>query len=174
MTLLVVLSELLCSLMFSGPKSDNAAVLAAFGRAEVYVEKSYNYYCRMHNYMYLEYQDGKTDIYREDWDAVVLPLSDKIAMNLDQAMAELESVMPAPNKIKRGDFWSKVYYGVFKNWEFYRDFFREMNFYQSEYLMRVFGYPSYLYMYLALTDNKFENIESSLAELREQAETLKK
>lgn len=174
MTLLVVLSELLCSLMFSGPKADNAAVLAAFGRAEVYVEKSYNYYCRMHNYMYLEYQDGKTDISREDWDAVVLPLADKIAMNLDQAMAELESVMPAPNKIKRGDFWSTVYYGVFLDWECYKDFFREMDFYQSEYLMRVFGYPSYLYMYLALTDNRFENIESSLAKLKAQAETLKK
>lgn len=163
LALAVILSIITFS---SGP--DNADILAAFGRADVYAEKAYVYYCRMHNYLLREYKAGKTDIEKEDWDENVVPWATKAVMNMDQAMAELESVMP--DKIKKG-FWEDVYYEVWDSWKLDTDAIRKLGFYQSEYTMRISGFPNYLYMYLAVIDGKFKSIEQARNKLQKLAKS---
>ena len=160
---------IILSIITYTPSPDTADILAAFGRADVYAEKAYEYYSRMHNYLLREYKAGKTDIEKEDWDEKVVPWAKKAVMNMDQAMAEIESVMP--DKIKKG-FWEDVYYEVWQRWEWDTDVIRKLDFYQSEYTMKLAGYPNYLYMYLVITDSEFESIEQARGKLHELAKEL--
>lgn len=169
MLLRVLISELVLALTILVPKSDSATILAAFGRADVYAEKAYGYYCRIHNYLLSEYQSGKTDIEIEDWEEKVIPWAEKVVMNMDQAIAEVESVMP--DNIKKA-FWKDVYYEVWQSWKLDTEVFRKMDFYQSEYTMKLAGYPNYLHMYLAITDGKFNSILRACGKLRELAKEL--
>lgn len=57
---------------------------------------------------------GETDIEKEDWAEKVIPWAEKTVMNMDQAMPEVESVMP--DNIKKG-FWKDIYYEVWQIWK---------------------------------------------------------
>lgn len=157
------LFAIILSVFALGKAPDSAAILAAFGRADVYAEKAYDYYVSIHNFFVSERNAGKTDIEKEDWDRIVLPLAKKAMMNMDQAMAEVKSVLPDG---KRKDFWKDVYNNVLSRWQYDTDAIRKMDFYQSEYIMRFAGYPDYIYMYLAILDNKFSSIENARTELK--------
>lgn len=170
MLLRVLISELVLALTILLPKSDSATILAAFGRADVYAEKAYGYYCNIHNFLLSEYQSGKTDIEKEDWEEKVIPWAEKVVMNMNQAIAEVESVMPGDIKT---EFWKDVYYDVWQSWKLDTEVFRKMDFYQSEYTMKLAGYPNYLHMYLAITDSKFNSILRACGKLQALAKELR-
>ena len=91
-------------------------------------------------------------------------------MNMNQAIAEVESVMPSNIKT---EFWKDVYYDVWQSWKLDTEVFRKMDFYQSEYTMKLAGYPNYLHMYLAITDSKFNSILRACGKLQALAKELR-
>ena len=147
------------------PSSDKIApeVRNALSRADDQIGQAWTYYVALHDYLMGEYEKGKTDIPRYDWDRKVLPLADKAVVHLDRAIAELDEAMP--EKVKT-DFWKKVY-EIWYYLSLDTKNIRGMDFYQSEYLQRIGGYPSFLHMYLAILDGKFRSIEGSRGDLQE-------
>ena len=100
----------------------------------------------------------------------MIPWAEKVVMNMNQAIAEVESVMPGNIKT---EFWKDVYYDVWQSWKLDTEVFRKMDFYQSEYTMKLAGYPNYLHMYLAITDSKFNSILRACGKLQALAKELR-
>ena len=159
---------LLCLLALS-PAQDNADILAAFGRAEVYVDRAHDHYADLHNFLLLQDKNGASDVSEEDWESTVIPQTNKIAMFMHLAMKEIESVIP--QKIKT-DFWKQVYYDVYDTWSLNTKVaFEEVDFYRSEYLLEIGMYDNFLEMYRVIFFTKFDQImvaKNTLVDLREQ------
>ncbi len=146
---------LLCLLALS-PAPDNADILAAFGRAEVYVDRANDHYADLHNFLLLENKSGASDVSEDDWETKVIPQTKKIAMFMHLAMKEIESVMPQKIKI---DFWKQVYYNVYDTWALNTKIaFDEVDFYRSEYLLEFGMYDNFLGMYRIIFFTKFDRI----------------
>ncbi len=159
---------LLCLLTLS-PVQDNADILAAFGRAEVYVDKAHDHYADLHNFLLLESKNGASDVSEDDWETMVIPQTKKIAMFMHLAMKEIESVMP--QKIKT-DFWEQVYYNVYDTWALKTKVaYEEVDFYRSEYLLELGMYDNFLEMYRIIFFMNFDQImvaKNTLVDLGKQ------
>ena len=142
-----------CLLALSGP--DDADILVALGRAEVYAEKASDFYKSMCTYMRGKYDEGETDIGKKDWEETIKPYEKKARMFMEMAQKELQSIIPAEPKTA---FWRDVY-EVYYQWHVSATHLKDMNFYQDEFLKSLGGYPSFLHMYLAISTGKVINID---------------
>ena len=149
---------LLLLLMMPLANPDDADILAALGRAEVYAEKASDLYKDMYNYLRKEYDAGKTDIDKRNWEYDVKPFEKKARMLMNIAQEELSSIMPEELK---SDIWKRIHYEVYASWEIVVNHLKDLDFYQSEYTMYLACYPSYLYMYLAITSGKIKELDKA-------------
>lgn len=158
------------------PASDMAAgksdgkvdveALRAFGRADVYAERAQTYWGRIWKFLADEYNLGRREVSREDWDEKVMPDVKKAVMNMDMAISEIESVLPEKCE---SEFWKDIKNKVLWHWQVNTDVLRKQQFFDSEYLLNIGYYPSYIDMYFAIFNGKFEAIEHARKRLEELA-----
>ena len=86
-----------CLLALSGP--DDADILVALGRAEVYAEKASDFYKSMCTYMRGKYDKGETDIGKKDWEETIKPYEKKARMFMKMAQKELQSIKINPEAV---------------------------------------------------------------------------
>lgn len=145
-------------LMLSMSNLDDADILAALGRAEVYAEKASDLYKGMYDYLRKEYDASKTDIDKRAWEYDVKPFEKKARMFMGMAREELASIIPEELK---SDLWKRIRNEVYAPWDIVANHLKDMDFYQSEYMLHLAGYPSYLYMYLAITSGKIKELDKA-------------
>jgi len=148
------------------PPTD-ADALRALGRADVYALKAHGRWIDIQNYLVEEYKKGRRELSRSEWDTKVIPLAEKAVMFMDMAIEEIESVLPEDCQ---SQFWHTIKWDVLSSWKSNTNHLRDPDdIFDSEYLLTLAMYPSYIDMYHAIFHGKFTSIEKARIKLEETA-----
>lgn len=160
MKLLAILISLLMMLV----KIDKAEMLPILVRAEACAEKADALYKQMYNFIWQEHEKGKSDIAEEDWNGIVRPLEGRAYSYMEKALGNILEIMEAdPGK----ELWMRLRYDVYDRMNLGSEYLRNMDFYQSGYMEGVTGAAAPINMYLAITFNQINAMDSARHRLME-------
>ena len=145
-------------------KIDKAEMLPILVRAEDYAGKADALYKQMYNFIWQEHEKGKSDIAEENWNGIVRPLEGQAYSYMEKALGALLEIMEAdPGK----ELWMRLRYDVYDKMNMGSGNLRNMDFYQSGYMEGVTGAAAPIYMYLAMTFNQINAMDSARHRLME-------
>lgn len=145
-------------------KIEKAEMLAMLVRAEECAEKADSLYKQMYNFIWEEHERGKSDIAEEDWNGIVRSLEEQAYSYMEKALGDILEIMQAdPGK----ELWMRLRYDVYDKMNMGSGNLRNMDFYQSGYMEGVTGAAAPINMYLAITFNQINAMDSARHRLME-------
>ncbi len=136
-------------------------ILSAFQSAQRSIEDTEVPYSKLHNYLLMRYREGAENLTPQEWDEVVEPLGKEIEKGIRESMQTLSVVRyNEKGDLRRLKSYQTDFLKRYQLMEYLADLFGDLKHLESDYLMAIGRYNSYVEMYLSIVIVKHKELWS--------------